>query len=156
MPVELILWIVVLVGGLSTAVLLLLLALAAAQCLGSWVEGRSLGGSPARSPVDQRVDALLRDVLDDGEYQALMTRGYLDVASSANADIIYRIPRYGGMVTRYDHGRATIDLCVQPAEPLPGGDVVVMHKLLIQASEPHYVATARKYPSRFFGDRYVP
>ncbi|HEY7833986.1 MAG TPA: hypothetical protein VIG30_10485 [Ktedonobacterales bacterium] len=156
MTFEFILWIVLVAGGLCLALILIAVALSAAQSLGMLIEEPSPGALGTRSAVDQRVDALLRDVLEASEYHTLMTRGYVDVASSEHADFIYRIPRYGGMVTRYEHGRATIDLCVQPVDPLPGGDIVVLHKLLLQASELDYVATARKYPSRYYGDTYHP
>jgi hypothetical protein len=155
--VEVVLRIAVVAGSIFLAAMLLILALSAAHSLRSIVEEPPPPGRmPGRSTTNQRVDEMLRALLDASEYHTLMTRGYLDVASSENADCIYRIPRYGGMVTLYERGRATIDLCVQPADPLPGGDVVVLHKLLIQANELDYVATARRYPSRYLGDAYRP
>lgn len=156
MTVEALLWIIIVAGGLALAAMLLVLAAVVVQSLYPHAQEQALGYRLARPAVDQRVDEMLRDVLDEAEYHTLMTRDYLDVASSENAGYIYRIPRFGGMVTRYEYGRATIDLCVQPVDPLPGGDVVVLHKLMIQANEFDYVATARLYPSRYRGDAYRP
>jgi hypothetical protein len=36
-------------------------------------------------------------------------------------------------------------LCVQPIERLPDADVVVLHKLMIEANEEHYLQRANKY-----------
>src|SRR2546422_3291520 len=52
---------------------------------------------------------------------------------------VYRIPGAGGLVKVYERGCAVMELCLQPAEPLPDGDVVVMHKLVIEANEQEYL-----------------
>ena len=36
-------------------------------------------------------------------------------------------------------------LCVQPVESLPDADVVVLHKLMIEANEESYLQKANKY-----------
>jgi hypothetical protein len=36
-------------------------------------------------------------------------------------------------------------LCVQPIEYLPDADVVVLHKLMIEADEENYLLRANKY-----------
>jgi hypothetical protein len=101
-------------------------------------------GCPA---TEDRVDDLLQAVLDEEEYGMLAARGHLDVVSPANAARIYRIPRYGGLVTVYEQDKAVLDLCLQPERPLPSGDVVVLHKLMIQANESEYLAIARPHPT---------
>jgi hypothetical protein len=106
--------------------------------------------------VDLRVDEMLHAMLDTREYEVLTTRGYLDVASPSHPATIYRIPRRGGMVTVYAHGRATLDLCVRPEDPLPTGDVVLLHKLMIQGNEEEYLARAHQYLASWFGHRYRP
>jgi hypothetical protein len=106
------------------------------------------------SATEDRVDDLLRAVLDEAEYGMLAARGHLDVVSPANAARVYRIPRYGGLVTVYEQGRAMVDLCLQPERPLPSGDVVVLHKLMIQASESDYLAIARQHPTMNPSRRY--
>ena len=50
------------------------------------------------------------------------------------------------MVTVYEHGRAIMRLCLQSTEPLPRADVVVMHKLLIEANEQEYLHKANQLP----------
>ena len=58
---------------------------------------------------------------------------------------IYRIPGSGGLVKVYEKGCAVMELCLQPAEPLPDGDVVVMHKLMIEANEQEYLQKANHF-----------
>jgi hypothetical protein len=36
-------------------------------------------------------------------------------------------------------------LCLQPVEYLPDADIVVLHKLMIEANEEAYLAKANKY-----------
>jgi hypothetical protein len=38
-----------------------------------------------------------------------------------------------------------MELCLQPVEPLPEGDVVLMHKLMIEANEQEYLRTANHF-----------
>lgn len=92
-----------------------------------------------------RAEALLRDLLDESEYRQLKRRGYLDVVSSEDAQRIYRIPAYIGLVRVYEQGTAVCELCVQPVEPLPSAELVLVHKLMIQADERTYLANARVY-----------
>ena len=78
--------------------------------------------------ADGRARALLREMLSEGEYQQLTKLGYLEVNSPNNEQRVYRIPGAGGLVRVYDRGTAVMELCLQPAEPLPEGDVIVLHK----------------------------
>lgn len=95
--------------------------------------------------ADGRARALLREMLSEGEYQQLTKFGYLEVSSPSNEQRVYRIPGGGGLVRVYEHGAAIMELCLQPAEPLPEGDVVVLHKLMIQGNEQEYLARANHF-----------
>jgi len=95
--------------------------------------------------AEGRSRLLLREMLSDGEYQQLTKFGYLEVASPANEQRVYRIPGAGGLVRVYERGTAIMELCLQPAEALPDGDVVVLHKLMIQANEQEYLAKANHF-----------
>ena len=138
---------------LSISILLaLVMSAVSAQLLVQGIHCRPrLPRDPARdhaaTSTEECVDELLRAVLNETEIGVLTTRGHLDVVSPANAERIYRIPRYGGLVTVFEQGRAVLDLCLQPERPLPSGDVVVLHKLMIQANEAEYLAIAREYPT---------
>lgn len=107
------------------------------------------------TPAD-RAEALLRDILDQREYQQLTLHGYLDVKSPTHARRIYRIPACVGLVRMYEDGIAARELCIQPVEPLPSADVVVMHKLMIEGAEQEYLARARQIATMRPNLRYRP
>jgi len=120
----------------------------------SFADGGTLPCVPISAEL--RASGLLRDLLDEYEYAQLMQRGFLDVASPNRAQRVYRIPRYKGLITVFEHGRAAWDLCVEPYEPLPSSDVVLLHKLMIQANEEDYLAHANQFPALLLGQRYHP
>ncbi|HLZ24244.1 MAG TPA: hypothetical protein VKQ30_19195 [Ktedonobacterales bacterium] len=107
---------------------------------GRW--GRLLG---ARISADHRARSLMREMLTLAQYQQLTRQGYVEVTSPTIANRVYRIPGAGGLVRVYEQGSAVMDLCVQPVEPLPDGDVVVMHKLMIEGNEQEYLAKANHF-----------
>lgn len=103
--------------------------------------------SPAeRALAEERSSALLREALDEREYQQLMRRGYVEVASPSHAARVYRIPCCDGRVRMYEHGRPLVELCVCPEVALPSNDMIVLHKLMIQGNEKGYLAQANKIP----------
>lgn len=57
--------------------------------------------------------------------------------------------RADGLVRVYGQGKAVRTLCLQPVEPLPSYDVVVLPKLMIQGNEHEYVQQARHFPALF-------
>ena len=95
--------------------------------------------------ADSRAKILLREMLSEPQYQQLLKFGYLEVTSPTYDNRIYRIPGAGGLVKVYERGNAIMELCLQPAEPLPDGDVVVMHKLMIEANEQEYLQKANHF-----------
>jgi hypothetical protein len=95
--------------------------------------------------AEGRARALLREVLDEHEYQQLIRLGYLEVPSPGHTQRIYRIPGAGGLVRVYERGVAVMELCLQPAEPLPDNDVIVLHKLMIEGNEEEYLARANHF-----------
>ena len=101
----------------------------------------------ARQPdgPSARAHALLKLVLSSDEYAQITLSGYLEIASPNEPNRTYRIPRGPGFVRLFEYGVAIADLCVQPIESLPPDDVVVMHKLMIEANEREYLATANRF-----------
>lgn len=95
--------------------------------------------------AESRAKVLLREMLSEGQYQQLIKFGYLEINSPSIEHRIYRIPGSGGLVKVYEKGSAVMELCLQPAEPLPDGDVVVMHKLMIEANEQEYLQKANHF-----------
>jgi hypothetical protein len=98
-------------------------------------------------PAERRAETLLRDMLSQEEYRRLLTSGFLEISSPTRPDRVYRIPRGPGQVLVEEHGRVLERLCLQPeVAGLPEADVVLMHKLLIEADEDRYLATANHFP----------
>ncbi|HEY7832933.1 MAG TPA: hypothetical protein VIG30_05135 [Ktedonobacterales bacterium] len=104
--------------------------------------------------ADGRARALMREMLSEAEYQQLTKFGYLEVSSPNNAERVYRIPGAGGLVRVYERGTAIMELCLQPVEPLPEGDVIVLHKLMIQGNEQEYLAKANHFAPGIISLRY--
>jgi hypothetical protein len=95
-----------------------------------------------RTKADRQALALVREVLSADEFAQLRWRRRLDVPSPNNPERIYRIPRRGGFVWVFERGVHVMWVCVQPTEPLPEDDVVLMHRTMIQADEEHYLASS--------------
>jgi hypothetical protein len=114
------------------------------QCLGG-NEERGCHAGTERSLADDQAEALLREMLSEKHYQQWVNSGYLEVVSPSIAHRTYRIPSAGGLVKVYERGRIIMELCLQPVEPLPEGDVVLMHKLMIEANEQEYLQTANQF-----------
>jgi hypothetical protein len=101
--------------------------------------------------AQERADALLRDLLSEAEYAQLTQRGYLEVPSPERPGRVYRIPRRHGQVRVIDNGVPSMSLCVQPVDPVPDGDVVIMHKLMIEGNEREYLSIANRFEPTLYG-----
>jgi len=99
-----------------------------------------------------RASVLLRAVLTRAQYRQLMWRGYVDIPSPRDQQRFYRVPRYPGLVGMIEQGKRKADLCLQPLEWVPDADIVVMHKLLIEADEETYLQTANRFTPKCIGD----
>lgn len=95
-------------------------------------------------PVEkQRAEEVLCALLTEAEYGQLRADGYLEVASPTRPGRVYRVPREWGQVLVLDGGIPIEHLCLEPTgRSLPEADMVVLHKLLIQADEEWYLRTA--------------
>jgi hypothetical protein len=97
------------------------------------------------SRAERRAANLLRDTLTPEQIRQLTWRGYLEIPSPTEPQRVYRVPRTKGYVQVIENGRAIMRLCLQPVECLPDADVVVLHKLMIEANEETYLQKANKY-----------
>lgn len=98
------------------------------------------------SRADRRATHLLRDVLTPEQWHQVLWHGYLEVPSPSAEGRVYRVPRArGAFVQVIENGKAVMRLCVQPVERLPEADVLLLHKLMIEANEEHYLQKANKY-----------
>ena len=92
-------------------------------------------------------------LLPPPDLRQLRQRGYLEVRSRQFPQRVYRIPRVQGPVGVYEGGLLTNLLCVRPLEPIPNGDVVMLHKLLLEADEAAYLRVANSIRPRPFAYR---
>lgn len=90
----------------------------------------------------------MKEVLSPQEMRQLFWRGYVDIPSTLAPQRVYRVPRSNGYVQVRENGRTIMGLCLQPVERLPQADVVILHKLMIEAQEEFYLQTANKF--RYF------
>ena len=112
---------------------------------GTESRGASVRSRNVQLEAERRAESLLQEVLTPDEGRELEERGYLEIASPNRQGRIYRVPRGRGMVSVFEEGRAIMSLCVQPVEWIPAGDVVLMHKLMIEANEDEYLKTANQF-----------
>jgi len=94
--------------------------------------------------ANRRANELLRSVLTREQHRQLVRHGYLDIPSPRDPGCIYRVPQAHGLVGVIEQGRRKMSLCLQPLEWVPDADMVVMHKLMIEADEETYLQTANK------------
>lgn len=92
--------------------------------------------------AEDRAAALLHELLSEAEHRQLLQAGYLAVPSPNVADRIYRVPARPGWVDVFEADRLAMRVCVEPVEPLPQADVVLMHKLMIEGNEREYLRQA--------------
>jgi hypothetical protein len=92
--------------------------------------------------AEKRAVALLSELLSEDEQRQMAQAGYLRVPSPSVANRVYRIPARTGWVEMYDGDGLVMKLCALPSEGMPQGDVVLMHKLMIEAEEQEYLRRA--------------
>jgi hypothetical protein len=93
----------------------------------------------------RRASELLRAVLTPEQYSQLIQQGHIDIPSPSNPERIYRVPRSPGRVQVREKGRLTMWLCLQPSAVIPDSDIVVIHKLMIEADEETYLQKANHF-----------
>jgi hypothetical protein len=96
------------------------------------------------SRPERRACQLLRAVLTQEQYRQLIKRGYLDIKSPSVPQRVYRVPQAHGRVHVIENEKLQASLCLQPFDWVPDADVVVIHKLMIEADEETYLLKANR------------
>lgn len=107
-----------------------------------WITARYIWNT---SQAERRAMHLMKEILTPQEFRQLFWRGYLDIPSTLAPQRVYRVPRSDGYVQVRENGHTIMGLCLQPIERLPRADVVILHKLMIEAQEEFYLQTANKF-----------
>ena len=107
-----------------------------------WLYHRESALARERIQAEHRAQRLIEEVLPFEQREQLRSLGFIELKSQLVRGRTYRVPRRRGQVQVYDDGRHAGSLCIQPLKWVPDGDVVLMHKLMIEASESEYLRTA--------------
>jgi len=97
------------------------------------------------SGAKQRAIELLRAVLSVDQHHQLVQLGYVDISGPQDQERIYHVPRGPGLVRVIEKESLTMSLCLKPLEKVPDADIVVMHKLILEADEETYLQTANRF-----------
>lgn len=129
-------------------VLLAAMFVAALLAWGVRVGGNASGARFARVDPEAyaRAERLVQAVLSERERRQLKEQGYLEVPSRLQSGRLYRIPARPGLVEQVDpNGRRRL-LCLVPMDPIPDPEVVLVHKLWLEADEAQYLRLANRIP----------
>ncbi|HUZ76758.1 MAG TPA: hypothetical protein VMV93_04145 [Chloroflexota bacterium] len=110
-----------------------------------WLYRRERVVSRQRNQAERQAQELLRRMLQPNELHQLRTHRFLEVGSRLIPGRVYRIPHRRGQVRVYEGGRHTGNLCIEPTRWVPDSDVLLIHKLLLEADEASYLSTANLF-----------
>ena len=87
---------------------------------------------------------MVAGVLTEAECLQLRRHGYIEVQSRLVPGRRYRVPRGGAPVASLEPDGRVVYLCLQPAKSVPRNELVVLHKLLLEAAEAEYWQRANR------------
>ncbi len=85
-----------------------------------------------------RAEGLLRDSLTSEQYASYRGRGYVEVPSGLYPGRSYRIDGWRP-VSVYEHGRFVGAVCIRPRDHIPGPDIVLARKLMVEGAEDQFL-----------------
>ena len=132
-------------GPVPSLALLLVLALVIACLLFVIILAATAPRFRPGREAEARAAALLEALLTEDERRRLARDGYLGVPSPSRPGRTYRVPRRRGQVRVYEGSALVMALCVEPVGWLPDGDVVLLHKLMIEGDEAEYLRVANRF-----------
>lgn len=93
-----------------------------------------------RDAAWRRADTLLRDSVTSEQYDSYRARGYVEVPSRLFGGRMYRVDGWRP-VGVYEHGQFIGAVCILPPEHLPGPDIILARKLMIEGAELEFLQT---------------
>lgn len=88
----------------------------------------------------ERAESLLRDSLTVEQHASYIRRGYVEVPSRLHVRRVYRIDGWRP-VTVFEDGQFVGAVCIRPREHMPGPDVLLARKLMIEGAEEEFLRT---------------
>ncbi len=85
-----------------------------------------------------RAEQLLEDSLTPEQHAAYEEHGYLEIPSGMHPGRVYRLDCWRPVAV-FEHGQFAGAICLRPREHLPGPDVVLARKLLIEGAEEEFL-----------------
>jgi hypothetical protein len=86
----------------------------------------------------ERADELLRDSLTPQQHAAYRSRGYVEVPSRLTPGRVYRVDGWRPVAV-YEGGQFVGAVCIRARESLPGPDVLLARKLMIEGAEDEFL-----------------
>jgi hypothetical protein len=86
----------------------------------------------------RRAEGLLQDSLTPEQYDAYRGRGYLEVRSRLRPERVYRIDGWRPVAV-FEHGQFVGAVCIRPREHIPGPDILLARKLMIEGAEEEFL-----------------
>lgn len=86
----------------------------------------------------ERAETLLRDSLAPEQYEFYQRRGYIELPSRLYPQRTYRVDGWRPIAV-FEEDRFVGAICLRPREHLPGPDVVLARKLLIEGAEEDFL-----------------
>jgi hypothetical protein len=86
----------------------------------------------------QQAEDLLRDSLTSEQYAMYRARGFLEVQSRLHPGRTYRVDGWRPVAV-YEHTQFVGAVCIRAREALPGPDVLLARKLMIEGAEDEFL-----------------
>jgi LPXTG-motif cell wall-anchored protein len=86
----------------------------------------------------RRAEGLLRDSLTSEQYDSYRTRGWIEVRSRSVPHRAYRVDGWRPVAV-YEHGQFVGAVCIRPREHIPGPDILLARKLMIEGAEGEFL-----------------
>jgi hypothetical protein len=87
----------------------------------------------------RRAESLLRDSLTEEQFEQYRDRGNLEVRSRINPDRVYRVDGWRPVAV-YERGSFVGAVCIRPREHIPGPDILLARKLMIEGAEREFLS----------------
>jgi hypothetical protein len=86
----------------------------------------------------ERAEGLLRDSLTPEQHDVYRSRGYVEVHSRLTPGRVYRVDGWRPVAV-YEGGQFIGAVCIRSRESLPGPDVLLARKLMIEGAEDEFL-----------------